>query len=75
MFFQQTQTQIELPQAPGFGQIARAQVRRLAAAVLRIADRQRQRFALADLDERLLRDIGVSADEARAEAAKPFWRS
>lgn len=74
MFFQQTQTPIELPQVPGVGQVVREQVRRLAATVLRIADRQRQRYALADLDERLLSDIGVSGEAARAEAAKPFWR-
>lgn len=36
--------------------------------------RYRQRRALARLDERLLRDIGVTRAEAAAEAAKPFWR-
>lgn len=33
-----------------------------------------QRRALADLDDRLLRDIGVTADDAAREAGKPFWR-
>lgn len=37
--------------------------------------RQRQRQALAQLDERLLRDIGVSRAQARAESEKPFWES
>lgn len=32
------------------------------------------RRALRDLSPRLLRDIGVSAAEAEAEARKPFWR-
>lgn len=36
--------------------------------------RRRQRQALARLDARLLRDIGLDAGQARAEAAKPFWR-
>lgn len=29
---------------------------------------------LADLDDRLLRDIGISRYDAIKEAAKPFWR-
>jgi uncharacterized protein YjiS (DUF1127 family) len=33
-----------------------------------------QRQALAELDERLLRDIGVTRYDAEAEIAKPFWR-
>jgi uncharacterized protein YjiS (DUF1127 family) len=37
--------------------------------------RCRQRRALARLDDRLLRDIGVTAADAAAEAAKPFWRN
>jgi uncharacterized protein YjiS (DUF1127 family) len=39
--------------------------------------RQRQRKALgelAQLNDHLLRDIGISQHEARREAAKPFWR-
>ncbi len=37
--------------------------------------RQRKRLGeLADLNDYLLRDIGVSKDEALREAAKPFWR-
>ena len=35
--------------------------------------RIRQRRALARLDDRLLRDVGLSRDQARREAAKPFW--
>lgn len=33
----------------------------------------RQRRALSRLDDRLLRDIGVTRAEAAREAAKPFW--
>jgi uncharacterized protein YjiS (DUF1127 family) len=36
-------------------------------------ERSRQRRALAELDERLLRDIGVTSAQASREAAKPFW--
>lgn len=37
--------------------------------------RQRQALAhLAELGPHLLRDIGVSYEEARREAEKPFWR-
>lgn len=33
-----------------------------------------QRRALARLDERLLADIGYSAQQAREEIIKPFWK-
>jgi len=35
--------------------------------------RSHQRRALAELDDRMLRDIGVTHSQARREAAKPFW--
>ncbi len=37
--------------------------------------RHRSRVALAQLDARLLRDIGVTFAEAENEANKPFWRA
>ena len=40
-------------------------------------DRSRQRRQLgemADLNDNLLRDIGLTREEARREAEKPFWR-
>lgn len=37
-------------------------------------ERSRQRRALAKLDDRMLRDIGVSRADANREAEKPFWR-
>ena len=47
------------------------------AIVERVAvwqDRRRQRLTLARLDDRMLRDIGLSASDVEAEIAKPFWR-
>ena len=36
--------------------------------------RASQRSHLAGLDPRLLADMGLTPEQARAEAAKPFWR-
>jgi uncharacterized protein YjiS (DUF1127 family) len=43
-------------------------------AVLFWMERSRQRRALAELDDRLLRDIGLTRYEARQECANPFWK-
>jgi uncharacterized protein YjiS (DUF1127 family) len=46
-----------------------------AWAMLRSAwRRQRSRQRIAQLDWRVLKDIGASFAEAEAEANKPFWR-
>lgn len=45
-----------------------------ANAVRLSIDRGRQRRALGALDDRLLRDVGLTPAEARRECAKPFWR-
>jgi uncharacterized protein YjiS (DUF1127 family) len=44
----------------------------LAQAIVRYR-RQRQRHDLATLDDRLLRDIGLSRADAEHESRKPFW--
>jgi uncharacterized protein YjiS (DUF1127 family) len=36
-------------------------------------ERPRQRRALQDLDDHLLKDIGISRAAAMSEAAKSFW--
>jgi len=36
--------------------------------------RARMRRALGELDDRMLRDVGLSRLDVRAETAKPFWR-
>jgi uncharacterized protein YjiS (DUF1127 family) len=51
---------------------------RLSATIRSWIERSRQRQALRKLAERndyLLKDIGVSQAEALREAAKPFWES
>ena len=40
----------------------------------RCSARSRQRQALAELDDHFLKDIGVTRQQAIAEAAKPFWK-
>jgi uncharacterized protein YjiS (DUF1127 family) len=37
-------------------------------------ERSRQRRALAQLNDHMLRDIGLTRADAWAEAEKPFWR-
>jgi uncharacterized protein YjiS (DUF1127 family) len=37
-------------------------------------ERQSQRRALAPLEDYRLKDIGLSREQARREAAKPFWK-
>jgi uncharacterized protein YjiS (DUF1127 family) len=36
-------------------------------------DRWQQRQTLLDLDDHLLRDIGLTRNQAAREARKPFW--
>ncbi|SOD94624.1 DUF1127 domain-containing protein [Caenispirillum bisanense] len=49
-------------------------VARLPGAVFRWYVAQQTRLALARLDDRLLRDIGVSREQAADEASQSFWR-
>jgi uncharacterized protein YjiS (DUF1127 family) len=48
-----------------------------AAACILVASwigRAYQRKALAELDDRMLQDIGITRYDAARECAKPFWR-
>ncbi len=45
-----------------------------AKTVLQWQDRFSQRLRLTELDDRLLRDVGLSRGDVAYEAAKPFWR-
>jgi uncharacterized protein YjiS (DUF1127 family) len=51
-----------------------AWLRHVAGRVRAWIERRRTRDALAELDARLLEDVGLTRQEARTEAAKPFWR-
>ena len=55
------------PRAPG------AMLRFLQLVRLWYA-RDRERNALAKLDDRMLRDIGITRLDAMIECRKPFWR-
>jgi uncharacterized protein YjiS (DUF1127 family) len=43
-------------------------------AVLTWAERGRQRRQLAELNDYMLRDIGLTRADVAAETGKPFWR-
>lgn len=47
---------------------------RLSVFITDALARRRDRRMLSRLDDHLLRDIGLSPDEARTETAKPFWQ-
>lgn len=53
--------------------IGRALAARSMAVVATWYERARQRRDLRELDLHLLRDIGLTARRAWAEAEKPFW--
>ncbi|HKF64096.1 MAG TPA: DUF1127 domain-containing protein [Dongiaceae bacterium] len=47
---------------------------RLADTLLTWQARHKDRMHLMSLDDRLLRDIGISYADVDREASKPFWR-
>lgn len=47
---------------------------RVLTAFTSAQTRRRERLRLAHLDMHLLRDIGLEAQDARRECAKPFWQ-
>ena len=63
----QQQAQLQTRQ-PSFG------LQNLYQWLVNWSERRRQRQALADLDQRLLDDVGISGEEQIAEISKPFWR-
>ncbi|MGP1257049.1 MAG: DUF1127 domain-containing protein [Kiloniellales bacterium] len=47
----------------------------MIALLMHWQERAEQRHALAELDDRLLRDIGLDRVAAAHEARKPFWKA
>ena len=72
----------QLVDRPLYGQVAPLGVREwvrdaahaLADMLVTWSERQRQRRLLRELDDHVLRDIGLSRAQVEAEADKPFWR-
>lgn len=64
------QLHIALPFRPRSGIVAR-----VMQVVATVATRRRDRARLGQLDAHLLRDIGIEAQDARAECDKPFWKA
>jgi uncharacterized protein YjiS (DUF1127 family) len=61
-------------QLPKLSVAMMAGVQRVVRNVLEWNERIRQRQALAELDDHLLKDIGISRTAAAAEVSQPFWR-
>lgn len=59
---------------PSPGDVLRDGLRTIWRTLLRWQRRHDDRLHLAAMDDRLLRDIGISREQAAAEAQKPFWR-
>jgi len=48
--------------------------RSLFGLLLLWQDRSIQRYRLGEMDDAMLKDIGISRSEADRESRKPFWR-
>lgn len=49
-------------------------INNICVYLVELTERRRQRRALALVDHRLLKDIGISPKEAREEANRPCWQ-
>ena len=63
------------PTAASFGEILLEAATRAVRTLLTWQERDRQRRALAQLDARMLKDIGLSRAEVDLELRKPFWHA
>ncbi len=64
----------QIPRPRGRTTITAAFFLRCPAVLRRMHERWRQREELGELEDYLLRDIGITREQARREAGKPFWR-
>ena len=62
-----------LPNAAAFGASLVEALARLFEPVLIWQERAKQRRALAQLDARMLKDLGLSRADVEREVRKPFW--
>ncbi|MGV6847788.1 MAG: DUF1127 domain-containing protein [Marinibacterium sp.] len=67
------QTLMPLTASPRLPLIAALAVQ-VALVVTEWSHRRRSRRVLADLDDHLLKDIGLTREIARKEAIRPFWQ-
>ena len=63
------------PTAASFGEILLEAATRALRTLLTWRERDRQRRALAQLDARMLTDVGLSRAEVAIELRKPFWQA
>ena len=63
------------PTAASFGEILLEAAARAVRTLLTWQERDRQRRALAQLDARMLNDVGLSRAEVDLELRKPFWHA
>lgn len=58
-----------------FGYGPGALVGRLLDTLITWQERATQRHALATLDDRILKDVGLGRADVAIEVSKPFWRA
>ncbi len=63
------------PTAASFGEILLEAAARAVRTLLTWQERDQQRRALAQLDARMLKDIGLSRAEVATELRMPFWHA
>ncbi len=63
------------PTAASFGEFLLEAAARALRTLLTWQERDQQRRALAQLDARMLKDIGLSRAEVDLELRKPFWHA
>ncbi|MCC7274395.1 MAG: DUF1127 domain-containing protein [Alphaproteobacteria bacterium] len=62
------------PSSPGVAGTGPSLLARAVIAVLRWQDRARQRHHLATLDDRMLRDLGITRDDVARTLQHSVWR-
>lgn len=70
-----THARARRPDVAAFGEGMLEALARLFEPVLIWQERDTQRRALAEMDARMRRDLGLSRADVEGEARKPFWRA